>query len=707
MNYLVPNVLERTNGQVRFVTTSFAERNVPGPDVLDLLWDGVVESATINGNWVSNQYPAFDIQALWGIFATAEESYNAAALMSGDLDSLVFQGSGGGVVFSHSWYAGWDQHLFCQDPVRSLEDLQGKVTRSHGDTLSDWINGMGAQAGYVAFAEIYTALEREILDCAFTGADAGYGQRWNEVTGYVAGPLYNLQVNSNAINRDTWNGIPHDLQQIILEEGARLELEALRLVPAQTEVGLTRLQDAGMEYIPFSDQMMRESRQVAIDHVIPGWVGRVGDPGDPIITETFNEKLGPIVGMRINADGTVTDLRGPTGPVSTPLQTPAVSSVLAAYAAEHANGPGAIFMGDLSQLAGQSSKGLRSGLLPMEAVREHPWIYLSEYYHGLLQEANLEDPTPLTSRGERIQIEFACLHSSLQPCGLLEHYFSPNLEDRTNGQVRFTFRNILGGGLDRDGLLDDLAAGSLEGASVIGLFFDEETPACDLQDLYGLYWTRREALNGYQAIAAEIDKLVRDQSDAVIPNHSWFLQNSPYLFCNTRIEGASDIQGAAVNGTERQTLLDWLNGAGFEVQQVINAADVPNALNQGRLDCAHTIPSTALALDWHEASQYLYGPIPIPQAGSNVINGNVWSAIPRDLQQIILEQAAKSELEALRLASGNIWGPLSIMEEHGLEIIPFSPELQQLSRQAAITHVVPNWVDRVGDPRDTIISTFN
>ena len=162
---------------------------------------------------------------------------------------------------------------------------------------------------YAAYREIYTWLERDLMDCAFIGAGPGYAQRWYEVTDYVAGPLYNLQAHANAINRDTWNGIPRDLQQIILEEGARLELEALRLVPAQAEVGLARLLDSGMEYIPFSGEMAQRSRQVAVEQVLPAWVERVGDPGDPIITETFNEKLGPIVGMRINADGTVTDLR--------------------------------------------------------------------------------------------------------------------------------------------------------------------------------------------------------------------------------------------------------------------------------------------------------------------------------------------------------------------------------------------------------------
>ncbi len=69
------------------------------------------------------------------------------------------------------------------------------------------------------------------------------------------------------------------------------------------------LQEAGMEYTPFSGDLQQLSRPAAIHQVIPAWVDRVGDTRDPIITDTFNRKVGPIVGMRINTDGTVTDLR--------------------------------------------------------------------------------------------------------------------------------------------------------------------------------------------------------------------------------------------------------------------------------------------------------------------------------------------------------------------------------------------------------------
>ena len=323
--------------------------------------------------------------------------------------------------------------------------------------------------------------------------------------------------------------------------------------------------------------------------------------------------------------------------------------------------------------------------------------------------ANLHTPTPMSSQGERIEVLFACYHSSLLPCRLMEYYFAPNLQARTDGQVTFKFRDILGGGgLDRTKLLDDLANGSLEGASVVGLFFVEEIPAFEIPTLHGIYLTREQSLEGYQAIAPDMDNLVRDKSGGVVLNHHWFLHYVRYLFCNAQLQGAQDLQGIVVNSATHQTLLDWMDGIGFEIQNAVSAPDVANALNQGTFDCVHSSPETALGLKWHQASTYFTGPIVVPETGSNVINRNVWEGIPPDLQRIILEEAAKSELEALRLASGQISGPLSILEEQDFELIPFPDEIQQLSRQVTIEHVIPAWVDRVGSTSDPIIAdTYN
>ena len=309
--YFAPNLLARTNGKVEFITSSFPELGLAGPDTLSLVTDGTLDSATIYGGYVGGEMPPIEIQNLWGIYSSREQEFEATQAIIKDIEAMVLAETGG-VIMNHNWYAGNDQFFFCREKVDTLDGFSGKKTRSHSAALSDWINGMGATAQFLAFAEVYTAIERGILDCGVTGADAGYGQRWYEVTDYIIGPLLSFPSNNNVINADKWASIPENLQQIILEEAAKSELEALRIAAIQNEMGLLKNttergagQDA-MEFVPFSDEMNFRSLNTAVmEHVVPAWVNRVGNTNHPIIADSFNQKVGPIVGLRIEADGSV------------------------------------------------------------------------------------------------------------------------------------------------------------------------------------------------------------------------------------------------------------------------------------------------------------------------------------------------------------------------------------------------------------------
>ena len=303
-SYFTPNLAERTGGQLKFITSSFPELGLAGTDTLSLVENGTLASSNIYGGYVAGELPPIEIQNLWGIYSSREQEFQATQLILKDIEELVLAETGG-IIMNRNWFAGNDQFFFCRDKIESLDGFEGKKTRSHSAALSDWIEGMGASAQFVAFAEVYTAIERGILDCGVTG-DAGHGQRWYEVTDYIIGPLLSFPSTSNVINGDVWAKIPEDLQQILLEEAAKSELEALRLASIQNEMGLLKNTTKGLEFVPFSDEMNYRSLNTAVmEHVLPAWVNRVGDASDPIIADTFNQKVGPIVGLHIEPDGTV------------------------------------------------------------------------------------------------------------------------------------------------------------------------------------------------------------------------------------------------------------------------------------------------------------------------------------------------------------------------------------------------------------------
>ena len=305
--FYFPNVLERTKGQVEFRMSSFPELGLAGPDIPNLLGSGTLDMGSVVGPYVAGEVPALEIQYLFGAFTSREEQYLTTAAIAPEVKQLLEDSTGGGKLIVKEWASGNDIFFFSKEPLNTLEDFEGVKTRAFGTSISDWINGMGADAQFVAFAEVYTALERGILGAGVTGGDAGFGQRWYEVADYITGPLISWPANDMVMNKDIWESLPPDLQAIVMEEAAKAEMEMLRLGAIQNEVGLLKnVEIGGMEYSEFSSELRAQSDKAVIDAVIPNWASRVGLDSPWIAT--FNEKMGPVVGYRIEPDGSVTKI---------------------------------------------------------------------------------------------------------------------------------------------------------------------------------------------------------------------------------------------------------------------------------------------------------------------------------------------------------------------------------------------------------------
>ena len=302
--FLVPRLTERTNGKLIIESTSFPELGVAGPDTLEQVREDTLDMVNVLGPYVAGDLPQLEIQYLFGLYTERSQQFEATVEMLPDIEQLLIDDTGGYPI-NVNWHNGDDIFLFTKEPLHMPADVEGMKTRAFGTSISDWIAGMGGDPQFLAFAEVYTALERGILEAGVTGGDAGHSQRWYEVINYINGPLTSWPSSHNVVNKTVWAGIPTDLQEIWKEESVKLELEALRLGAIQNELGLQKNIDAGLEYIEFGPEMRALSDDAVITEVVPNWVGRVGGPDAPFVG-VFNRAIAPVVGITIEADGTIT-----------------------------------------------------------------------------------------------------------------------------------------------------------------------------------------------------------------------------------------------------------------------------------------------------------------------------------------------------------------------------------------------------------------
>ena len=314
--FLAPNIARRTNGQVNISVISLAELQIAGPDTLTQVSDGTLEMVNIFTGYVAGELPALEMQSLWGSAPDWETSYLTLTDVSEDVDRIKLEATDGSGVFNRNWFAGSDQWFYSEKPLQSVEDYDGLKIRSNSASMSDFIRGMGGKDEFTSIAELYTSLDQGVVDVAVYGALLAVSARLNEVTSYMAGPIIGFGYTNNVINKDVWNEIPEDLQQIMIEEGARAELEGLRLAPFQNVAAVAINQALGVQPVPFSPQIHQHIQTVVLpEYVIPGWLRRLGYPErNAGLVAIFNEKLSPYHGLWINEDGSIKQVPITKGP---------------------------------------------------------------------------------------------------------------------------------------------------------------------------------------------------------------------------------------------------------------------------------------------------------------------------------------------------------------------------------------------------------
>ena len=302
-----PRVLERTNGEVTIEISSYPELGLMGPDTIRLVEDQTLEFAEIYSGYVGGDLPVIDVGNLWGLSPSNDAHLALTDAIEDEMISILRDATGGEPIF-RAYYP--NQYVFSRDPLPDLAAYEGKQIRQHSTILGDLLAGIGAEGQFVAFAEVYTALERGILDAGITGGTPGYGQRWYEVTDYLYGPIVgSIGVTYVTVNGEKWNELSEENRTIIKEVGREYEAENLRLLKEDWDpAGISLNVAEGMEYSDFPDDVKAKMRDTALNLIIPNWVERAGGPTSEAV-QIFNDKVGPIVGVVINPDGTATETK--------------------------------------------------------------------------------------------------------------------------------------------------------------------------------------------------------------------------------------------------------------------------------------------------------------------------------------------------------------------------------------------------------------
>lgn len=163
----------------------------------------------------------------------------------------------------------WQQEsLHSKKPIRGIADLRGVKVRTPPGITSDFFRALGASPVVLPPPEIYSSLDRGVIDAAeWVNPTGNFASGFQEVTKYVIWPSPHQEFATIyvAVNKDSWNALSPELKAIFkaaLAEFSWRHAYTPYLADYQT---IAKYVAAGNEHIRWSDEELRKARVIARD----------------------------------------------------------------------------------------------------------------------------------------------------------------------------------------------------------------------------------------------------------------------------------------------------------------------------------------------------------------------------------------------------------------------------------------------------------
>ena len=147
----------------------------------------------------------------------------------------------------------------------------------------------------IAFAEVYTALERGTVDAAMTGSYPAFAIKLFEVAKYVVDVNHGPNSGVLVISKRTWDRLSPEIRSTLVKLGEEFSERGWEVGRRTTQEGIDKNKEKGMEFIPLTPAMAAATKDTLMKVVLPGWQKRAGSDAKAV----FNQYLAPHAGFMV------------------------------------------------------------------------------------------------------------------------------------------------------------------------------------------------------------------------------------------------------------------------------------------------------------------------------------------------------------------------------------------------------------------------
>ena len=222
-------------------------------DMLRTLPPGnVIQAALLYPGYLSRDAPEYAVTLPPGVVSRASAVEPVLPTLKGIYDR-VYEPAGIGLV-GFVGHAASQTHIFCREPINTLEDLKSKKVRVWEDFQIETFKKLGIAAQIIGQNDLYVALSTGVVDCAVYPAAAAQTISLQEVAPYASYLFpFVLHPLTIVVSSDAYGKLSDDLKaalQTAADEATARSFKAYSearydqaAIDALTSSGLTMLED--------------------------------------------------------------------------------------------------------------------------------------------------------------------------------------------------------------------------------------------------------------------------------------------------------------------------------------------------------------------------------------------------------------------------------------------------------------------------------
>jgi len=136
--------------------------------------------------------------------------------------------------------------FYSKKPISTIEDIKGRIWGVSGTTHTKAIEVLGGSPTLMDSGELYLALQTGTIDGTTRPLLTGVGRKLNETAKYLTLASFSPWGDILIVNRDKWNKLPADVQEIMRQAGREWEEQQSVLSKEYVQTAVKKLSDGGM-----------------------------------------------------------------------------------------------------------------------------------------------------------------------------------------------------------------------------------------------------------------------------------------------------------------------------------------------------------------------------------------------------------------------------------------------------------------------------